>query len=69
MATKRPTWTEHTPTPEEVLAVRKAAGMTQEEAGAVLFCSRRGWQEWEKGRRDMHPAFWDLFNDRVRLLK
>jgi DNA-binding transcriptional regulator YiaG len=46
------------PTPAEVCAARAAAGLTQKEAAALIFCSWRTWQDWEAGVRRMHPAFW-----------
>lgn len=49
------------PTPEEIRAAREAAGLSQTEAAARIYCTLRGWQEWEAGNRKMHPAFWELF--------
>lgn len=49
------------PKPEEVRALRESLNLTQTEAGKIIFCSLRGWQEWEGGNRAMHPAFWELF--------
>jgi DNA-binding transcriptional regulator YiaG len=49
------------PTPEQIKAARKAAGITQTEAGALVHTTVRVWQQWEKGDRRMHPAFWELF--------
>lgn len=49
------------PTPEEVLSIRIAAGLTQEEAGAVVKSARRTWQDWERGRRKMPAGLFDLF--------
>jgi DNA (cytosine-5)-methyltransferase 1 len=49
------------PSPEEVKAARAAAGLTQAEAAAVIYCGWRAWQEWEAGNRKMHPAFWELW--------
>ncbi len=54
------------PTPEEIKAARKLAGLTQEQAAALVYVKRDGWIRWEKGRRDMHPAFWELFNMKVK---
>lgn len=54
------------PTPAEVRAAREAAGLTQTEAGAVIYCSLRGWQDWESGARRMHPAFFELFRRKVQ---
>lgn len=49
------------PSPAEILAARTAAGLTQKEAAALIFCSWRTWQDWELGARRMHPAFWLLW--------
>ena len=49
------------PTPAQILSARQAAGLTQTDAAAVIYCTLRGWQEWEGGGRKMHPAFWELF--------
>jgi DNA-binding transcriptional regulator YiaG len=50
------------PKPAEILAARQKAGLTQTEAGALLFTTCRVWQQWEAGDRRMHPSFWELFN-------
>ena len=49
------------PLPAEIIATRKAAGLTQTEAASLVCGSLRAWQQWEAGDRRMHPAFWDLF--------
>lgn len=49
------------PTPDEIVAARLAAGLTQTAAGALLHTSLRAWQQWEAGDRRMHPALWELF--------
>lgn len=50
------------PSPEQVKDARVKAGLTQEQAGAVVGApSRRTWQDWEAGRRNMPPAKWELF--------
>lgn len=49
------------PTPEAIKAVRAAAGLTQTQAAALIYCTMRAWQDWEGGQRAMHPAFFDLF--------
>ena len=49
------------PTPEEVLSIRLAAGLTQEESGAEVKSARRTWQDWERGRRKMPAGLFDLF--------
>ena len=49
------------PSPATIRAARKAAGMTQEQAANVIGATRRAWQEWEAGRRNMPGAKWELF--------
>ena len=55
------------PTPAEILRTREAAGLTQSEAGALLFTGWRTWQNWESGENRMPPAAWELFNIKVRV--
>jgi len=35
------------PPPTEIRAAREAAGLTQTEAGALIYSSARTWQNWE----------------------
>lgn len=49
------------PSPAEIRAARKAAGLTQARAAQLIHCSRSSWAEWESGVSKMHPAFWELF--------
>ena len=53
------------PTPAEILKVRTTAGLTQTEAAALIYRSRRSWQEWEAGDQRMDPALWELFNLKI----
>ena len=62
------------PTPVEILAARKAAGLTQTAAGELLYTSCGTWQQWEAEEgttrhRRMHPAFWELFCIKLARLK
>ena len=55
-----------TPTPEEIKAARKAAGLTQTAAAAVVHAKLRAWQQWEAkngtaSHRAMSAASWELF--------
>lgn len=54
-----------TPQPEEIRSVRERAGLTQRQAGALVYASERAWQEYEGGRRRMHPAIFELL--RIKL--
>ena len=50
------------PNPTEIKEARAKAGLTQAQAGALVGApSKRTWQDWEGGRRNMPPAKWELF--------
>ena len=49
------------PLPSAIRAARLRAGLTQAQAGALVHTTWRVWQQWERGKRKMHPAFFDLF--------
>lgn len=50
------------PSPDEVRAARIAAGLTQEEAAALVYLGgQKRWGEAERGVHRMHPACWELF--------
>ncbi|HQN65068.1 MAG TPA: helix-turn-helix transcriptional regulator [Methylophilus sp.] len=57
------------PKPHEILAARKAAGITQKKAGELLYTTYRVWAKWEKGERKMHKAFWELFKIKTKDLR
>lgn len=63
--TKRPDAAGRNPEPAEIQEARLAFGYTQTEAGALVYCTLRAWQDWESGERRMHPATWDLFRMRA----
>lgn len=48
----------------ESLQLSNSIGITaaQDKCADMLHTSRRAWQQWEKGDRKMHPAFWELIN-------
>lgn len=56
------------PSPAEVIKLREGIqsrfglGITasQDRCAALLHTSRRSWQQWERGERNMHLAFWEL---------
>jgi DNA-binding transcriptional regulator YiaG len=50
------------PTPAEIRQARLAAGLTQTEAASLIYCTLRAWQDWEAGKKRMHPAFWELWH-------
>jgi len=49
------------PCPDQIKSARASAGLTQTKAAELIYCSLRGWQDWESGVRRMHPAFFELF--------
>lgn len=49
------------PTPEQIKAARKLAGLTQTKAGALIYVSLRAWQSWEGGQRTMSAGLFELF--------
>ncbi len=53
------------PTQAEIRALRERSGLTQSQAAAIVHCGLRAWQKWEAGERQMHPAFWELFQRKV----
>lgn len=57
------------PTIEEIKAARLAARLTQTEAGALVYVSMRGWQDWERGVRDISLAHWELFLIKTKKLR
>lgn len=58
------------PNTPEIIALREKIqgennlGITaaQDKCAELLHTSRRAWQQWERGDRKMHPAFWELIN-------
>ena len=52
----------HSPTPQEILAARKAAGLTQTQAAGLVGVKLRAWQYWEAGQRVVPTSAWELFN-------
>ena len=55
------------PHPEEIRGLREKAGLTQTQAGGLVYASLRAWQDYESGARRMHPAIFELF--RIKLEK
>lgn len=49
------------PTPEEIRAARKAAGMTQKEAGELVGLSMTSWMRYETKQAPMDPWRFDYF--------
>lgn len=49
------------PTPNQIKAARKKAGLTQSTAAELIWSTLRTWQDWEAGIARMHPAIWFAF--------
>lgn len=49
------------PKPETIKQARIDAKLSQTVAASLIQCSRNAWQQWEKGSRKMHPAFFELW--------
>lgn len=49
------------PTPEEIKQARTDAGLSQPAAAALIYSTKRTWQDWEAGKNPMHPGLWELF--------
>ncbi|MDN7351553.1 helix-turn-helix domain-containing protein [Acetobacter senegalensis] len=48
-------------TASEALAARKEAGLTQQQSADLLGVHLRTWQKWEYGKREMSPAYLEMF--------
>lgn len=46
---------------EIIQKTRNAFKLTQKEAAKMVHCKSLTWSQWETGRNNMHPAFWELF--------
>ena len=61
------------PDTDQIIALRASVqercGMkitaAQDYCADLLHTSRRAWQQWERGDRRMHPAFWELARIKV----
>ena len=49
------------PAPGALAAMRKAAGLTQSQAAALVYATRATWAAWETGRNQIGRAAWELF--------
>jgi putative transcriptional regulator len=62
---KKNTSAARNPTTAVIRQAREAAKLTQTQAAELIYCTLRGWQDWESGARRMHPAFFELFRMKV----
>lgn len=49
------------PPPAQIKAARRAAGLSQTEAGERVGVALRTWQQWEAGDRRIPMSAWELF--------
>ena len=61
------------PLPATIRRAREIAGLTQSQAAALLYTTGHVWSQWETdpanvSSRRMHPAFWELFLTKTKLL-
>lgn len=49
------------PTQQEIREARADSGLSQADAAALIYSTRRTWQDWEAGVAGMHPGLWELF--------
>jgi DNA-binding XRE family transcriptional regulator len=65
------------PKPAEIKAARIKAGLSQAAAGELIYITQQAWNLYEtefgttssggnSTHRRMHPAFWDLFQRKVK---
>ena len=57
------------PTPAQIKVLRASAGLTQTQAGELVYAALRSYQHWEDGDRDMSAAAWELFKINVDELR
>jgi DNA-binding transcriptional regulator YiaG len=48
------------PTPEEIVALRKRHRLSQTLLGEISHSGLRTVQYWEAGEAEMHPGLWEL---------
>ena len=49
------------PTQQEIRDARADSGLSQAGAAALIYSTRRTWQDWEAGVASMQPGLWELF--------
>ena len=49
------------PAPDDIIAARLSAGLTQAEAAAIVYTTDRHWSNWERGVSKMPRSSWRLF--------
>lgn len=49
------------PLPDQIKVMRLQYELTQEQAASLIYGTGRTWQDWECGKRKMHPGLFELF--------
>lgn len=55
-----------TPMPEQILAARRAAGVSNFKAAELIMHTVAQFDAFETGERRMHPIIWWAFQQRVK---
>lgn len=50
-----------TPSAQQIIAAREAAGHTPREAARTIYATETAWRAWEAGERTMHPGLFELY--------
>ena len=56
------------PSAEDVKEIRSKLGLTQAAAAECIHVSTRTWIKYESDERQMHVAFWELFQIKNKLI-
>ena len=51
----------------QIVAMRKASGLTQAKAAKLIHTRTKIWQDWEKGISKMHPGLFELFMSKAEV--
>lgn len=54
---------------DELRALRKRAGLTQEQAAALIHAGLRTYHRYESGERQIPSAEWELLNIKLQKLQ
>lgn len=49
------------PTPDEIRTARKKSGLTQEQAGKLVYVTMTSWMRYETAKSNIHPGLFELF--------
>ncbi len=49
-----------------IRAARKKTGLSQAEAGELIYKSLRQWQRYESGEEEMSKGYWELFQIKTK---